>query len=238
MSPERQAAIEAVRQWCRTQKTPLDYDRIEARLHFSTGNAKLKKSGIVGFKMPPIATCSGFGRCAHFCFARVGHFLLPDVARIMVASFKFSLREDFSEITSAAIRAQGIARVRVDEAGDFYDLEYLIDWCVIARENPRTRFYAYTKSLPIAHAAIDAGLVPKNFVIVQSEGGRFDHLIRDDLPVARIFKDKEELKRAKFTDTSENDVPALEGKRKIGLIAHGARKNNVFRTQNTQETSK
>jgi hypothetical protein len=44
------------------------------------------------------------------------------------------------------IRLSGIAVVRIHASGDFYSPAHVAEWAEIARRNPRTTFYAYTRS--------------------------------------------------------------------------------------------
>ena len=48
--------------------------------------------------------------------------------------------------------------VRVHDSGDFFSQEYFDAWLEVARGRPRTRFYAYTKSLPFWVARLGDGL--------------------------------------------------------------------------------
>ena len=78
-------------------------------------------------------------------------------------------------------------------------------WC--ANQCHLTRFYTYSKALCFdlwSHK-------PNNVTIVQSRGGIYDHLIREDRPIAEVVA-------VGGSTTSEQDIVA--GKQKILLTAH------------------
>ena len=109
--------------------------------------------------------------------------------------------------------------VRLHDSGDFYSQEYLDAWATIAATFPRVIFYAYTKSL---HLSFDN--VPANLHIIQSVGGRHDNLVQLGSSHSRIFSSHAARKRAGYLDGNLSDIPAIQGKVKIGLVAHGNRK--------------
>ena len=69
----------------------------------------------------------------------------------------------------------GIVRIHV--AGDFFNQEYMQAWYTVALRNPRTLFYAYTKSLRFWVGGISEFPEIWNFVLTASYGGRDDHMI-------------------------------------------------------------
>jgi hypothetical protein len=70
-----------------------------------------------------------------------------------------------------------IGLVRVHVSGDFYSEMYFRAWMSVAAQRPETVFYAYTKSLRIW--VDNLHLVPANFKLNASKGGRWDHLIKE-----------------------------------------------------------
>jgi hypothetical protein len=206
-----------------------EYSAIPARYAISLNNGKLKKNGIACFKIPALATCPGAGACAGWCYGRSGHYLLPDCVAVQVGSFKASLLPDFAERMIHMIKASGVDRFRVHDVGDYYSESYLKKWLEIFTACPEIKFYSYVKNLPLILRYHDQGLLPRNFKFIQSEGGKFDHLIRPDLPVAKIFRDTEALKRARYSDATNSDLAAAKGHKKIGLIPHGAGRHKLKR---------
>jgi hypothetical protein len=67
----------------------------------------------------------------------------------------------------------GIIRIHV--AGDFFNSLYFNAWLKVAKDNPNTLFYAYTKSLPFWQLQIKN--IPANMVLTASKGGWKDDLI-------------------------------------------------------------
>jgi hypothetical protein len=106
-------------------------------------------------------------------------------------------------------------RVRIHDSGDFFSQAYLDAWMRAAREFPRTRFYAYTKSLHL-----DFSQAPANLSIIQSEGGKW--AVDQAEPHSRIFVSHYERRKAGYQDGSHTDMLAEQGAHKIGLVYHGS----------------
>jgi hypothetical protein len=68
--------------------------------------------------------------------------------------------------------------VRIHESGDFYSANYFAMWMHVCRLIPDLTFYAYSKNLPMI---LDYGMdmLPKNFMLTASMGGKFDNLIHE-----------------------------------------------------------
>ena len=83
--------------------------------------------------------------------------------------------------------------VRIHDSGDFFSQQYFDAWLEVARQRPRTHFYAYVKALPFWVRRLDevgtgykAGDIP-NLVLTASYGGSRDELIeRHGLRYARV----------------------------------------------------
>jgi hypothetical protein len=67
--------------------------------------------------------------------------------------------------------------VRVHVSGDFFAESYFLAWMQAARNRPQTLFYAYTKSLNLW--VQNRSQIPNNFKLVASQGGQWDHLIKE-----------------------------------------------------------
>lgn len=215
--------IRKMRAFCK--RWGIDYDDVPERFEFSDGNSKLAPDGIVSFNLIPLVTCPFAGACAGICYAQSGPQWFRSGKLMRIGMFKASLSPIFVQRMTAVIQGKAIPRIRFHDSGDFYSPEYLAKVMSIARACPSTRFYVYTKSIAWVQAYDSEGL-PSNVSVIQSRGGKQDHLIREDLGEAKIFPDLESLKAAGYSDTSESDMPALRGDLKIGLIVHGARKNS------------
>jgi hypothetical protein len=194
-------------------------------VHFSGGNAKLKKDDTVTFNLPAGLTCPKAGVCKRYCYACKGNYQFPDVKTGAARNYEASLEPMFAMELHRACRKlikRGIFRVRWHSSGDFYSQEYL-DKCVAAMYcNPEIMFYAYTKSL---HLDWSKALLLPNFVMIQSEGGLLDAEMKPDLPIAKIFANEEELALANargedWVNGSITDLVAMSGTLRIGLIKH------------------
>jgi hypothetical protein len=184
----------------------------------------LEKTDTVSFNIPAFraadgsVTCPQADKCAGVCYARQGRYLAPDaqharetnlaVIRASVPLFTRLAIDDLHRIPNSSIR--------VHDSGDFFDQAYLDAWFAIMRAYEGKRFYAYTKSLHLNWAAR-----PANFNVVQSVGGKLDHLIDTQLSHARIFATHYERRQAGYGDGSHTDRLAQQGAIKIGLVYHG-----------------
>ena len=115
----------------------------------------------------------------------------------------------------------GIVRIHV--AGDFFNQEYMHAWYAVALNNPRTLFYAYTKSL---RYWLSVREFPEiwNFVLTASYGGTHDHLIDEfNLRSAKVvFSEAEaaELGLAIDHDDTHAAKPSLRDD-SFALLLHG-----------------
>ena len=201
-------------------------------ISLSDGNTKLVKTSgevykVVGFGIPAdltfngINTCRGAGACRSVCYAKAGAYLFPNVVTAKRANLDATLADTFAADMVAAIRRRrSYNTVRIHDAGDFYSKEYFAKWCAVARALPGHKFYAYTK-------ALDLDLwtdKPDNFQVVQSLGGVFDRLVDLNRSHSRIFASEAARVAAGYVDGNVNDIPAIEGVTRIGLVYHGTRK--------------
>lgn len=166
-------------------------------LFFGKGNAKLPPN-VATFSIPAGYTCPGAMDCLarfdrgkrkvvdgkgqqHRCFAASMEAAFSTVrlstdrnwqrlktaktVEVMVALITNSLPPPYYDV------------IRVHVHGDYFSFDYMLAWLEVARCHPERLFYSYTKSLHFLVKAMDAGLVPSNFVFTASRGGKFDHLI-------------------------------------------------------------
>jgi hypothetical protein len=116
----------------------------------------------------------------------------------------------------------GIVRIHV--AGDFFNQEYMQAWYTVALRNPRTLFYAYTKSLRFWVGGISEFPEIWNFVLTASYGGRDDHMIDEfNLRSAKVVfseAEAEELGLAIDHDDSHAAKPTLRDD-SFALLIHG-----------------
>ena len=127
----------------------------------------------------------------------------------------------FYMIDDSLPKDAGIVRIHV--AGDFFNLEYMHAWYAVALNNPRTLFYAYTKSL---RYWLSVREFPEiwNFVLTASYGGTHDHLIDEfNLRSAKVvFSEAEaaELGLAIDHDDTHAAKPTLRDD-SFALLLHG-----------------
>lgn len=190
-------------------------------LKWSSDNIKLKKTGTVSFNLPAIASCPQAGACAAVCYATQGSYTMwsVKVARQYNFDRAKSCRRQFEKDLFHDLLLIKQTSIRLHDSGDFFDQAYLNTWCWVIKHFPAKQFYCYTKSLHL-----DWTDLPDNFTMVQSVGGKLDHLIDLAKPHSRIFATEEGRLQAGYQDGNKDDSAAQQGLIKIGLVYHG-RKN-------------
>lgn len=201
-------------------------------LKWTFGNSKLVKTSgdtlkIVGFGISAdtdingVNSCPGALACRGVCYAKQGTYLFKNVreSRLFnlnasfLPNFRDMLMEDLGKILTK------YNTVRIHDSGDFHSQSYLDAWKDAARFFPNVTFYAYTKSL---HLDLHSNL-PANFKLVQSLGGKYDDSVNLDRPHSRIFSDHDARIAAGYVDGNVDDMPAINGDIRIGLVYHGTK---------------
>ena len=178
--------------------------------------AKLNNVRLFEFNLPAVSTCPFADTCKEICYADKGTFKYPVVQAKYHSNYELTKNKDlFIKVVQNEIIKKRIEYVRIHSSGDFYNLKYLKSWLEIARNNPSVIFYGYTKSVPL-FKKVD---LPQNVIFCFSTGGKADHLIKDTDKKAVIFNSLEELKNARYTDCSVNDLNML-ATNKVGLVLH------------------
>lgn len=223
-------------------------------LKFGKGNnnAKLRKLGaklgksVFTFSIPAGYTCPGAKDCqARFdraggriidgegqgfrCFAASMEAVFKGFREVNDANWQ-ALRGcgsslELSELILESLRAipEG-SIVRVHVAGDFYSETYFRAWMAAAAKRPGVNFYAYTKSVHIL--AKNMGLVPGNFSITVSEGGKFDSLITAEMKTSRVVFSLEEASVLGL-EIDEDDSHAVVGASSFALRIHGQQRKGT-----------
>ena len=181
-------------------------------LFFGTTNAKLIDQKTATFALPAGYTCPGAKDCHSWydreegklfdgkdqkfrCYAAGLEARYSNVR----ASVDNNLRrlkeaktaENMAALIDFSLPARRFENIRVHANGDFYSGDYFIAWMEAARRNPERVFYAYTKSLPTWVRL--RKLVPTNFVLTASYGGKFDALIaKHNLRSAKVVMHPDE----------------------------------------------
>jgi hypothetical protein len=173
-------------------------------LKFSFGNSKLANDTLI-FSLPAGKTCPGASLCLAFanevnskrvlvngpqmefrCFAACQEAQYPnvynsrkhnwDTIKQFIKTFGVGKAGKIVADQIQSIRKKSTKLVRIHESGDFYSKEYFALWMHVCRLIPDLTFYAYSKNLPMI-LDYDMEMMPKNFFLTASKGGKFDYLI-------------------------------------------------------------
>lgn len=117
------------------------------------GNRKLG-TGIFHFSLPAILTCPGRSdACERLCYADEGFYAYPSVRQTLWRNFLATKDPDFVLKMKSSLATQsrelGVNTVRIHASGDFYSVEYLLDWVTIIEQLPTLTFFFYTRSWEI-----------------------------------------------------------------------------------------
>jgi hypothetical protein len=115
---------------------------------------------------------------------------------------------------------------RVHVGGDYFNYDYLIAWCEVARRHPERIFYSYTKSLhlwtlfPSCTDGTRAG-IPSNLILTASRGGHYDSKIEENAFKCAevVFSEQEAIDKGLEID--HDDEHAAFGKSSFALLLHG-----------------
>lgn len=205
-------------------------------MRFLRENSKMKRSGgrVNNFPLPAhkaldgTLICRQAKDCVPWCYANQGTYAWANVKDSHNDVYLWTQTDDFVPIMVDEIsrKLKGFDDwfyVRVHDGGDFYSREYLKKWLMIMRffNQEPVKFYCYTKEVRLLKSMRPE--LPANFRYVFSFGGRQDALIdvgKD--PHSVVFKDKESLLAAGYTDCSHDDLKIF-GTRKVGLVYHGVK---------------
>lgn len=202
-------------------------------LKWTFGNSKLVKTSgdtlkIVGFGISAdtdingVNSCPGALACRGVCYAKQGTYLFKNVRESRLFNLNASFLPNFQNMLFPDLTkiSEKYNCVRIHDSGDFHSQSYLDAWKLAAIALPSVTFYAYTKSL---HLDLHSNL-PANFKLVQSLGGKYDERVNLAHSHSRIFSDHDARIAAGYVDGNVDDMPAINGDIRIGLVYHGTRK--------------
>lgn len=216
-------------------------------LTIGNSNSKLAGQGIATFALPSGFTCPGAMDCQtfvdllpdgsnkvrdgkhqeHRCYAASMEAAFPSVRastrRNMEMLKKAKTVEGMAaliELTLAQKKWRNWRKIRVHTHGDFFNENYFMAWMEAARRDPTRFFYAYTKSLP--YWVKFMALIPTNFVLTASRGGRFDHLIDEHgLRESVVVYHPDEAKKLRIKIDHDDSLARNPKVKKFGLLIHG-----------------
>ena len=155
------------------------------------------------------------------CFSATAEAYQPGTRDQRWWNFDILRKLDYNgmvETISASIPADADV-IRVHVGGDFFSQRYFEAWLEVAKLNPNITFYAYTKSLPYWVANMD--IIPDNFALTASRGGRYDDLIDNaNLKTATVVLSPQEA-HAKGLPIDHDEYHAINNAGDFALLIHG-----------------
>ena len=160
------------------------------------------------------------------CFSASQEVQYTNVYNSRKHNFDLLRNSDYEEmvelIHGSLPKDAGIVRIHV--AGDFFSRDYMHAWYIVALRNPRTLFYAYTKSLRFWVGDLTENPELWNFVLTASYGGRDDHMIDEfNLRSAKVvFSEAEAVELGLEIDHDDSHAakPTLRDD-SFALLIHG-----------------
>tara|TARA_B100000242_G_scaffold209126_1_gene151887 strand:- start:1373 stop:2092 length:720 start_codon:yes stop_codon:yes gene_type:complete len=220
-------------------------------LKMSKGNKKLSKDTLI-LSLPAGLTCPASSLCRAWvtlkdnkrvlnrgneslftCFAASEELRYPNVYKSRRYNFNlinsYVLKNDLKGLTDLINRSiqsnrKNVLKVRIHESGDFYHPLYLQAWLNVAKLNKDIKFYCYSKSLNFFLEV----LLPNNFYMVASYGGRYDHLIDTGyFPKYSkvVFSENEAIRLGLKID---KDDSLCFGNKPFALLLHGLQEKNTL----------
>jgi hypothetical protein len=207
-----------------------------------TQNSELRPDGIFNWSLPAFGVtlsngttmnvCPNAGACASFCYARNGTYNFSNVKRRHIQNLEYILEDPdgwynqmLEEVQKPKMKGK---HVRIHDAGDFFNANYLILWLDIARKTPDTTFYCYTKEVSMFKKHVTESACPPNFKYLFSMGGKEDHLIDlENDRHAEVFKDDAAILDAGYGNQDASDLLAITlPTNKIGIPANNIKHFN------------
>ena len=196
------------------------------------------------FSLQAVSTCPGAGDCAKDCYATQGRYKYESVwgRRFINQRALGTTKESMTRGLLRALRIwyeenhiplECVYLLRLHDSGDFFSQKYVDSWAQALRtftpemdSNHRLIPYGYTKSLHLDFSSLFS--VP-GVRLVQSLGGKFDHLIDWRFGVSAIVPKGSTIDRPWLDangDPEIQDLAVIDGSQdvKIALTYHGPRK--------------
>ena len=229
-----------------------------------TSEYNLTRKKVATFSLPSGYTCPGAKECLSYanrktgkikdgkhtkfrCFQASAEAVYPSLRNMVWNNFD-ALRKAEKEasegresIEMAKLILKSLEDVkfdilRVHVGGDFFSKDYFRAWIMVANSMPDKLFYAYTKSLIMWRNM--RLVVPENFVLTASRGGRHDELIdAEDLKCAEVVFSEEEAAE-KGLEIDHDDSHAAYGNDSFALLIHGTQPKGSEASQALQKLRK
>jgi hypothetical protein len=214
------------------------------KLKFGKANGKLKKMAkklnvkLATFTLPAGFSCPGAKDCLSFsnpktgkihdgaetlfrCFMASAEARSPQLRNLVWHNFKLLKKilkngiQACADLINESLPVCDVLRVHV--GGDYFSRDYLLAWVDVAKRNPDTVFYSYSKNLP-AFVGID---LPKNLSLTASQGGEFDGMIEELNWKSAVVVYSEKEAKEKGLEIDHDDEKAAFGKKDFALLIHG-----------------
>lgn len=119
-----------------------------------------------------LGTCKNCSVCTKDCYVNKSYVRYPTVpyghARNTLG-LRLAFDKVFKDLDNQIKRARNpIKIVRINQSGEVEDQKQMLGWCNLAKNNPKTIFYMYTKMYDIATEVLLSNKVPNNLVILFS----------------------------------------------------------------------
>jgi len=118
------------------------------------------------------------------------------------------------------------APFRIHIGGDFFNQRYFDGWLKLALKNPKCFYYTYTKSLNYWINRLD--VIPDNFKLVASVGGRYDNLIDKYNLISATVVFTESQAEKMGLEIDHDDSIAIENDRNFALDIHGVQSKGSY----------
>ncbi len=224
----------------KTEPTASAFDEPET-LYFSLNNAKLAGTKTAAFSLPAGYSCPGAKDCLAWfdrdkkklmdgkhqkfrCFAATMEAAFPSVAKSVDNNLRklktAETVEAMAELIHRSLPGAHYENIRVHADGDFFSANYFMAWMAVASRHPERTFYAYTKSLQIwiKHKSI----VPANFVLTASKGGKWDAQIGiHGLRYAEVVYHPEEAEKLGLEIDHDDSLARDASVKGLALLLHG-----------------
>jgi hypothetical protein len=167
------------------------------------------------------------------CFSASQEVAYPNVYNARKYNFdalrSLHLNDMVRKIDSSIPVDCGILRLHV--SGDFFSPAYFQAWIEIAKQRKYLLIYAYTKSLPYVEKHKE--MIPSNFVLTASYGGKRDDLIKMlRLRFARVIFSKSQAGHLPIDH--DDSHAAIRGK-SFALLLHGMQPTGTVASQSLRK---